>query len=148
MVTRTSLLTFLERFFLRRALRRSVRECEQSKLVRDIAREIINYWEQAFPEDNQPTLEYHLRKCVDEALGAERPAPSHRDVVVYCGHDRYELSQRDELQLRCSKVSGWTLWRLWDGNAVMVGGELDMKPIRVEVAGALIVDNNQFRKAA
>jgi hypothetical protein len=141
MVTK-SFMTLLERFFLRRLLRRSVQQQKHFDVVQDIIKDVILYWEEAFPEVNQVTLEHHLSNALDGAIASRQQPLSYHDVQCYCGGVRYELSGNFAYHLRCSKVSGWELWHVWDGKEELIGGEYGPKPLRIEISGIVILDTH------
>lgn len=67
-----------------------------------------------------------------------KDGPSYHDVTVYVGNVRYRITDNYALQVTCSRAAGWRLWKMWDGEETLIGGEFDGEPFCLEVAGMVI----------
>ena len=71
------------------------------------------------------------------------------DVVVSSGHKRYRMAQSNGIELRCSGLAGWELWRHDDNGAqtrIESESEGNCGDFRIEIAGVPIFGKAQPAK--
>ncbi len=77
---------------------------------------------------------------------SEPRAPSYHDVRVFCDGVEHRIDRDYSLELMCTKVAGWRLFRRstkYGGGEHhdLLGGEFDSESFRIEVRGVVIVDS-------
>lgn len=79
------------------------------------------------------------------------PVCSH-NVVVIIDTTRYRIADDYCLELTCTAIAGWRLWkhditRAWDKRCerTLLGGEFDGGSFRIEVAGQVICASEEGR---
>lgn len=63
-------------------------------------------------------------------------SPNYHDVLVIVDGKQYRICDDYSLELACTRVSGWRLWR---NGTTLIGGEYDSAEFRIEVAGTRLV---------
>ncbi len=69
----------------------------------------------------------------------EKPDLSYHDVSVFVDGAHYQPSKNYALTLECCKAAGWRLWRRWQGEEKLIGGEFDGSGMTIVIAGVVVL---------
>jgi len=74
---------------------------------------------------------------------SELPIYTYHDVTVVIDGVEYTLSHDYSLELTCTRVGGWRLWRhLWGTDSPkLVGGEYDNNAFSIKIKGVIVCQN-------
>lgn len=69
----------------------------------------------------------------------EEEALTYHDVECVVGKDSYFIKHDYSLELSCTRVGGWCLWRKWQDKSRLIAGEYDEPKLRIKVRGREIL---------